>query len=357
MKILMVKASNCRDVRLQKYKEVLSGENDLEFVGWDRFQGEDEIFLEKFNKVSYILSGWSSSKVKILTGTFIWFFLLTFYILKNKYKYEIIYCADFEAAFPIWVAKKIGIRVVYIYDIYDEVELRYNYGWGLKKILKFIDKSIKKDSLINIYVDKIRLDNTAGDEKSVIIENSPLDFYNGNYKKNKVKKTFVVSGYLTKMRGMESIYEFAKNKIDYKFIVVGRFNDEGLKRKILSLSNVEFYEFMPQKKLFELIKDSFAIFSLYDPTVEINLKAASNKLYDSLMLGIPVIVNEEIYASKFVENNLVGVCVPYFYDKEKWDYSFEKLEGNLDIYSASCRKLFEEKYDFEGKVKHVFSFK
>lgn len=357
MKILMVKASNCRDVRLQKYKEVLAEENNLYFVGWNRFLNEDKYFLEKFDSIDYLLNGWSSSKIKILFGTFIWFLLLIIFILKNKNKYEVVYCADFEAAFPVWIVKKFGVNIKYIYDIYDEVELRYNYGSFVKRTLKLIDKNIKKDSFINIYVDKIRLDRAEVGEKNYIIENSPLDFYSGNYKKGKVNKTFVVSGYLTKMRGIESIYEFAKDKIDYKFIVVGRFNDNVLKNKILSLKNVEFYDFIPQHKLFELIKDSFAIFSLYDPTVEINLKAASNKLYDSLMLGIPVIVNKEIYAAKFVEDNFIGITVPYIYDKNIWDQGVNDLIGNLNRYSGSCRQLFEDKYDFEEKVKHVFSFK
>ena len=356
MKILMVKASNSRDVRLQKYKEVLSKGNSLSFVGWNRFENEDQCFFEKFERVDYLLSGFSSSKVRILFGTLIWFLFLFLYLIKNSKKYDVIYCADFEAAFPVLIAKKVNKNIKYVYDIYDEVELRYNYGLIIRRILKHIDKKIKEKSFINIHVDKIRLGDGDTSDKNFIIENSPLDFYNGRYFRHKASKHFVVSGYLTKMRGMDSIYEFATEKVDYNFIVVGRFNDQNLKNKILSLPNVEYYDFMPQKKLFELIKNAYAIFSLYDPSVEINLKAASNKLYDSLMLGIPVIVNEEIYASDFVRNNLVGVCVPYAYNAKSWSENIDILETKLEQYSTHCRQLFEEKYDFEEKVRHVFSF-
>lgn len=358
MKILMVKSSNCRDVRLQKYKHVLSEEHSIDFIGWNRDKFEDEIFIEKFDNVNYILKGWSSSKIGLLFGNFLWLFLSIKYILKNYHVYDVIYCADFEAALPVWLSKKFVKNLKYIYDIYDEVYLRYNYNKIIKSRLQHVDNFLKTESFLNIQVDEIRLNKSDDLSKSLIIENSPLDFFENCYiEKKEWEKKFVVSGYLRETRGLEEIYKFACSKKDYEFIVVGRFNDEKLKSKFLKLDNVKYYDFMPQLQLFELIRNSFAIFSLYDPSIEINLKAASNKLYDALMLGIPVIVNQEIYASDFVNSNSIGVSVPYTYDSKEWDDKIIDIEKNFEHYSTSGRKLFEKKYDFKKKVRNAFSFK
>lgn len=356
----MIKAANCRDVRLQKYKTVLNLHNNkVDFVGWNRLGGQEDIeFINGFDNIYYVLKGYSQSKISILIGSILWLIVCFIFLVKNAKKYDIVYCADFEAALPLAVLN-IFFHKKYIYDIYDEVELRYNYGSYVKKILTICDEEVKKRSFQIIVVDAMRLNEKYKyQSKTIIVENSPLDFYKGNFqKKEEYKKQMVVSGYLSDTRGMDSIYQLALCQVDYDFIVVGRFTSQKMKNRFLSLNNVKYYDFMPQNKLFELIKDSFLIFSLYDPSVEINLKAASNKLYDSMMLGIPVVVNQEIYAAQFVEINELGICVPYIYEESSWKNAITKLENDYLLYSSSCRKMFESNYNFQGKVENVFSLK
>lgn len=63
-----------------------------------------------------------------------------------------------------------------------------------------------------------------------------------------------------------------------------------------------YYDRMPQAELFDKLIDCCGIFSLYDPKLEINRLAASNKVYDAMMLGIPVITNPEVTNSVLLKN-------------------------------------------------------
>ena len=107
---------------------------------------------------------------------------------------------------------------------------------------------------------------------------------------------------------------------------------------------------MPQEQLFELMLSCCAIFSLYNPILEINKFAASNKVYDSMMLGIPVITNKEVANSKIISEKRIGIIVDYQYN-ETWDILKEKniLQKCKEL-GSNGRQLYLEEYVFDELV-------
>ena len=128
-------------------------------------------------------------------------------------------------------------------------------------------------------------------------------------------------------------------------IVAGNIIDK-YGEKLIDLPNVEYLGYVSQHILFDRIKNCSGIFSLYDPNLDINRIAASNKLYDGLMLGVPIITNSEIVAANFVEENKIGITLPFIYNQE-WSKIIDLKETDILEMGLKGRKLYEERFSYE----------
>ena len=260
---------------------------------------------------------------------------------KNTSK-KLLYAVNFEAAFAIWLASKFR-KVNYTYDIWDELALSHSFPKMIKKFIRFFDKKIRKSAVFYIHVDTNRVSD-IDNSNYVIVYNSPYDYYK-QQPEYSLENSFAVTGYFSNVRGLESILEFAKNNKDIKFIVIGEFLNKNTEHEYLNMPNVEYYHFMPQEQLFEKIRNCRGIFSLYDPKLEINQLAASNKLYDAMMLGIPIIVNNEIKVADYVKKNDIGFCVNYIFDNS-WQDLVNYSEQVFIQKGKNGRMLYEQNYEF-----------
>ena len=349
MKIKIIKADEPSNVRLRKYFIYFLKEKiDFEFVGWKRQKdGASEV---RFPIIFLLRGGGYGSKTLFLLYP-LWMIKLFFYIVfhRNLGAYKLI-AVNFDCAFPIYLASLIR-RVNYIYEIHDDFALSYNFPTWLKSILIKIDKRIKAKAKNIIHVDINR--KLDSDENVIIIENSPYDFYKGqSFKKvEPVSLSYAIIGNISKARGALQILDFATENPEISFLVAGKFYDYELKDAFLSRKNIIYYDYMPQEELFVLLSNCSGIFSIYDPSLEINRLAASNKVYDAMMLGIPVITNKEVINSSFIRNHDIGFVINYEVDFT-WDIL--KSKDFLSIASnkgANGRKLFCEKYDFERLIE------
>lgn len=344
--ILYIKSSSLVDVRINKFYNFFKSKDEyiVNFWGWNRCN-------KKMNNddanVKHILNGiFINLPVSYCIFMIVLFFRMLFV---DKRKYKNIICINFETALPIYLASQIrGYK--FIYEIYDEFSKSYSFPNWLKHWLEKIDLKIMDRANYVIHVDENRI---IGPEKNktIVIENTPLDYWKGQERDYvNVKHKFAIIGFFSGARGMEQIYKFAKTNSSIQFFLAGRFTDESMKNDFLRLLNVEFHDFIPQERLFNMIEDCCAIFSLYNPKLEINRYAASNKVYDAMMMGIPVITNREVINSQYIAATGCGVVVNYEYD-----FSWSLLEKKTFLQQAFSmgekgRKLYLDKYRFERLV-------
>ncbi|WP_287831024.1 hypothetical protein [Idiomarina sp.] len=352
MRILCVKASNIRDVRLQKFGRVFSeslGKPD--FLGLKRFSDDPDDY-RNFGDVEYV-NAEGKSGIALILKMMTFLFFSTYHIYKNRKKYDYFYCADFEAAFPAYLASFLSNDIKIIYDVYDEFSDRYKIPRIASQIfISLFERPLRKKSYITIHVDEYRVKNFDLPEKTIIIQNSPIkgdssEKYALSRSSNIENRPYVATGYLAEGRGVSSIYNFFRKHSDLQLIVYGRFTDERWRAKYAELSNVELHDFIPQEQLLPKISGCRAIFSLYDPTVEINRLAASNKLYDAMFLGVPVITNLGIKAADFVLSHNIGFVVNYEYD-DSWENSLIGDGNDFSMKGERGHQLFIEKYDFSS---------
>lgn len=309
--LVFVVASSLKNTRLQKIAQYLYSKQTirLEILAWLRDR-KDLCDDNKFISINYLVKSGGYG------GTRLIFYYLVFIIKgfcelsKRSYKNKVFFAINFESGLILYLLSLFRQDVRYIYEIRDEFTKSHKMPSLVTKLVDNVEIKIRKRAFVTIHVDDNRLSNL--DNNAIVIYNAPYDFFKGDFILPAYKKKFAVTGWLSSNRGMDSIYHFAYDNPSYEFIIAGRFTDSSLKRKFIDLPNVVYYDFMPQNTLFSLIKDCQGIFSLYDPSLEINRLAASNKLYDAMMLGIPVIVNFGILAADYVEKNGIGICGELF---------------------------------------------
>lgn len=351
MKFLYLKGSSERDVRLAKYIDCLSKlGHQVDFWGWERSQSVGS--NHALNKCRYIYRAHVHGNGALLHYP-IWMTRLFFALLFSKgLKEAQIVAVNFDAAFPTLLACAIR-RVRFIYEIYDEFALSYRFPGWLKWFLIQIDHCIIRQARFVVHVDKNRV--TYKCDKSIVIENSPIDYWGGGDRDySKITKTFAVTGSLSSGRGVASICDFAEQHPEFRILMVGAFYGDKIGERAHSLPNVECHELMPQQDLFGRMKTCCGVFSLYDPTLEINRLAASNKVYDAMMMGIPVITNREVINSKFIRDNGVGVVLDYAYNAS-WDVlSDDSFVTRAIDMGKRGRALYLGNYQFDKMIKERF---
>lgn len=351
--ILFIFASSPSGVRIGKEVSFLKSKGfSLSYVGWNRSNKKFEP-NPMFDDIVTLQRGGKKSG-KILPMLYIVYMVKLFFhlLFRRGLKNQVIFAINFESAYIVWLVSHFK-KVNYIYDIWDELAISHSFPLWLVKAIRRTDAKIRKDSNFYIHVDENRISEIDSDNY-IIVYNSPLDFFNGSFPtERKIENTFAVTGWLNNTRGLESIYEFALHSPDIKFIVAGGFRQEEFEKKYRSLPNVECHSFMPQQELFKLIWNCRGIFSLYDTKIPINRLAASNKLYDAMMLGVPVIVNNDLAVAGFVSNNKVGYIVNYDYD-ESWNDLKEIDERTIRIYGENGRQLFVSRFEFSTMMESEF---
>lgn len=350
--IIFLYPANINSVRLQKIAFYLSEKQyKISYIGWNRYR-KNILKDKKFSSIKYLLNG-GGDGAKILPYMYVIFIIkLFFYLLFfKKISRQVFYAVNFETAFVMWAVSKFR-KVHYIYDIWDEMAISHNFPLRVKKILRFFDKRMRTNADFYIHVDESRVSDIDSNNY-IVIYNSPRDFYCNEELKKHYEDCFAVTGWLNNTRGLNSIFHFAKDNAQCKFIIIGEFIDKQVEQKFEELENVQFNHFMAQVDLFEKIKTCRGIFSLYDPSIEINKLAASNKLYDAMMMSTPVIVNNGILVAHFVQNNDIGYVVNYDYD-DTWDVLKSFSSVDVAEKGSKGRALYIGHYEFNKILDDKF---
>jgi len=333
-------------VRTVKFADYFKSKNyELSFWGWCRSRKEEPKVKEGvYKEVNYVLHG-GGSGTKILPLLYVVFIIKLFFklLFERRVEEKVFMATNYETAYATWMASKFR-RIVYFYDIWDELAISHNFPPVIMKYVRRIDGKIRRDSNFYIHVDENRV-SEIDSSNYIVLYNTPYDYFKGESRNVNYEKSFAVTGYLQDGRGMYSILSFAKKHLDYKFIVVGEFINQKTRDLFLQQENVEYHHFMPQNELFDIIGNCRGIFSLYDTSIPIYRLAASNKLYDAMMLSIPVIVNKEVLASKFVQEHQFGYVVDYE-PNDTWDCLVQDPDAEVLRLGQNGRRVYLDKYEF-----------
>lgn len=243
-------------------------------------------------------------------------FFVLFSLIRNRPDYVQVF--DFYIA-PVCFLYTSFFRKKLIYDIRDPFAFSFIFSKIIKRIVWKIDLFIIKNSAGVIvpleerlrYLCKYRdiittavIHNTCNDD--YIITKNSWNVLDQNY----IHIGFL--GYLVESRGAFQLISLAKKyPEDVKLHIAGRIQDERILSLIKESVNIVYYGLLNHNDALKLLSNLDFCSLFYDPSVPVNISAAPNKFYESLMLDTPVIVCKGSALQKIVEDNNLGVSLNY----------------------------------------------
>jgi glycosyltransferase involved in cell wall biosynthesis len=266
----------------------------------------------------------------------------------------IVYACDLDTVLPCYVYK-ILFRKKLIFDVFDRFGMaNAPQNLRLRKVIDFIEEEFaKRSNVLVVTSERFRSSFKKKPKLCVLIWNCSEDH---NMKKTKVHDTLltlVYTGNITRQRGVEVITEAIKNLEGIKFIIAGRAVDEELLDEILKVPAVSYMGLLPPSDALELEGNSDALISLYDLSVPNYNLAMSNKTFEAMMFGIPVITN---IALELIDEVGCGIKVEYN-NLDQIKSAIISLRDNSELrkkLGANGRMAFEKKYNWNMMEQELY---
>ena len=134
---------------------------------------------------------------------------------------------------------------------------------------------------------------------------------------------------MEKHRGLEDIINAVSNMPQVQLRMAGKIVDKSIITYGNMFANFTYLGYISHKLVLRESLKADSMFVFYNPILP-NFKCSTpNKLFDSMMCGKPIIVNEGIAASEIVKKENCGIVVPY---------------GNIDTIKRTVTLLAENLY-------------
>lgn len=183
---------------------------------------------------------------------------------------------------------------------------------------------------------------------STVIFNSPI-FKEVPARRGLPSPFVYVSGSaISGISGLETLLAAIDRVPGLNIVFAGRVHDQWIRDVFIASPRVEYLGVLSPEQSLEVAKASAAIFAYYRPVNANYLFAAPNKLFDAMMLGVPLIINSECRASRFADRHGFGVVAQYA-DVGALASGLERLrQGDSQLASActAAREAFRRDYDW-----------
>ena len=267
-----------------------------------------------------------------------------------------------------WLLKLIyGAKL--IYDAH-ELETETNGLKGLrKKLSKLVERSfihqvdhifVVSENIADWYSENYKI------LRPTVLFNSPYEkhlkknyYFRENFLLNKNQKVILYQGSLDPGRGIEKIISAFKKRVNDKVVII--FLGYGsLENKILLSSkkhkNIFFHKAVPPSVLLKYTSSADIGIALIENTCLSYNFCMPNKLFEYVMVGLPVIVSNVKEMSDFVNRNKIGVTLKSNSAFLINDTIDELLSSNLTTFKKNCKKI-SLSYSWknqEKKMMHVY---
>lgn len=310
MKIVLLLGTDGADVRSEKIcRSLVRLGHEAHFVGWDRRGGENKNMVPGAHyhlmdcRVAQGRSTlWAQAK-------FTWYAASQLKAIKAD-----VVCAVNEDNFlrAVFFRKRYFSHLVC--DFYDSHADRFSESPGVIRLpIRAISHWCKKVSDRLVVTDPLRWER-LGDfrHKASVIQNVPVDPGGHLASKLPVGETkILVTGAMSKHRGLEQILRAVEQCSDAKILAAGRPSDSFAERVFLQHPLVEYHGIVTPQESLELAAECDAIYAFYAPINQNQIYASPNKLFDAMCVGRPVILNSEVKMSQWAADQSVGLLGPY----------------------------------------------
>lgn len=284
----------------------------------------------------------------------LWWVYEFFYIIFHPARCY--YAADLDTAVPvlIWVKllRLLGLKPSFIFDIADFYTAK---AMALPKPLygplNAVERLLAVQADATVIPDEARvyLLEGAQPKRMFIVPNTSYDKVKPEWEKGKNEELVIFcAGSLTPDRGITKLIEVTRGLEQVRVVLAGRAISEKQVEEFKRSPHVEYLGLISQEEVLRRTYEADAVYSYYDPSLEINKTANSTKIFEAMMCATAILCNSEPPSTQVVRDAGCGVCLPYA-DDDGLRQTITELRDRREIARAMGqrgRKAFEEQHSW-----------
>ncbi len=290
--------------------------------------------------------------------------LFWIWILGNLFRYRpnVVHACDLDTILPCLLYKMM-CRKTLIFDVCDRYAMAHippKHRLLYSFVNRMEEQSAKMASALITVQDKLLATFPSKPKYADVIMNCSDD----NFSNNKIvdreqntgagKFTLIFPGTISKDRGLEIVSQAIKGLDNVELVVAGRVIDENLLERILKVSNVRYEGLLHRNDALALTSKADAMIILYDPQVPNNNFSASNKLFEAMMFGLPIITNVSL---DIVDAETDSGLIVNYDDVNQIRAAIVRLRDDITLrrhLGNNGRKAYLHKYNWDNMEKKLF---
>lgn len=275
---------------------------------------------------------------------------MSVWLYKNGGEYSFIHACDFDTAFFSYLPSRIR-KCRFIFDIFDFIcgDPQNLFQWAVKKAQYWLIGHA--DGTIICTEQRRKQIRGAKPRKLVVVHNAPdlrISRDNPPVQVEKEKISVVYVGVLQDNRLLLEMLSYFKRSPDIHFYAGGfGLLEKELRAASEQYDNIHFLGKLSYGQTLALEAQCNIMTAIYDPDIENHRFAAPNKLYESLMLGKPVLMAKGTGMSDVVEDNRIGELIDY--SEKGFEEGMRKMidrKGEWEEMSDRMKELYQEHYNW-----------
>lgn len=329
---------------------------DVSVLCWDRRRDYPEQEEHNGYSVRYCHVKGSYTTRALLFQMPKWWLAELLYLLRNTP--DCIHAVDFDTVVPALLVKWLK-RVPVVFDVYDFYTAKSRAMPAfLKPIVQWAERFCARRVNATIIVDASRtyLLGKPLPKRLVIAENCSYDLADAAWHKpDRDELVIFYGGTIAKFRGLEKLIRVSEGLENVQVVIAGRIKDENYRTILEEARHVEYIGLIDRDEVIRQTYDADAVYSYYDPVLEINRTANSTKMFEAFMCGTPVLANCEPPSARVVGEERCGSCLPYADDDALRSVIVEWRDRRhlARELGANGRRLFEERFDWRTVSERI----
>ena len=225
----------------------------------------------------------------------------------------VIHACDVDSIFPALLYRLLKHEAKVVFDMFDVYALLLRSKSKVLSNFVFcleLFAASKSNAFITVSTKRLALFESAKPKLVEVVMNCPSFMPRSRLLSQSMDKTkfrMVYAGAISPGRGLLQLCEASKDIDDLELVVAGRVMDRKTLDKINQFSHTKYVGQLKYDAALKLQASADLIPALYDPTVALYRVASPNKIFEAMMLGIPVITN----LVDIIEETKCGVKVNY----------------------------------------------
>jgi glycosyltransferase involved in cell wall biosynthesis len=329
---------------------------DGSFVGMDRFCTKEDFESANGLPCRYLIHGWGTGSSKVIVGLMLWSARLLWHLLRLQT--DLIHVHELDSAFVVALVCRFR-GIPFIYDVFDNYGLRHHWPTPVRQAIWLMDWFVLSRSSAVILPDENRITGPFArfEKKITVIYLCPPDLPGiERFRVRHKYLTVCAMGNLSETRGISLLLDAARQIGNVRIVVAGNPVQQSIKDKLLSTPGVEFCGQVSWEHSAELAAGCDLIFTFYDPDFECNVRAASQKWFESLMVGRPILCNREIVNAAWIEKFGIGFLSDYSVaDLARTLEAIGKDREEAERRGLRGRSLFETTYSWALMEQRLLS--